>query len=518
MGMWVQSLRLTNIRSFEDEPFEFSRGINLIVGPNNAGKSTVLLPLLSLQEGLQELSVSDLRIGAHQGTVELNFHDFDENLFGGKYGRMCIKLSRNRPVERRGVEQGADNETIIKRASSAEPHNFIYPFLSQRKGKPLSGSVNETIVKQVGPTIENLVAKIDRLKDPEYMPHHRFYRDACESVLGCIVTTRPEGAQWKAIYRVNSDEEIPLDAMGAGTTALLGLLVHLAMAIDRLFLIEEPENDIHPRALRGLLDLILQSSEYNQFMITTHSNIVLKRLGGASDSTVFLLDYKFVNRVPTSTVTRVEPSPEARREVLESLGYELSDLDMWDAWLILEESSAEKIIRKYLIPWFVPFLQHRLRAFSARSISGVRPKFQAFHELFVFIHLTDAYKNRAWVVVDQGNEEAEVIKKLQEEYKRSWGSDHFRQFTKHNFEEYYPDQFADKIAAAVKTSDKQERRAAKERLLAEVEAWIEENDDIAKAAFEQSAAEVIAILQEIATELSPATDASSRSPGREGRS
>jgi hypothetical protein len=55
------------------------------------------------------------------------------------------------------------------------------------------------------------------------------------------------------------------------------------------------------------------------------------------------------NVIPTSTVREVPATREARIGVLRRLGYELSDFDLWDGWLILEESSAEVIIR-YLIP------------------------------------------------------------------------------------------------------------------------------------------------------------------------
>ena len=41
--------------------------------------------------------------------------------------------------------------------------------------------------------------------------------------------------------------------MGEGVANIVGLLVDLCLAENKLFLIEEPENDIHPKALKGLL-------------------------------------------------------------------------------------------------------------------------------------------------------------------------------------------------------------------------------------------------------------------------
>src|SRR5208282_6863616 len=48
--MWVKSLHLKNIKSFADsDEIEFSSGINLLVGPNNAGKSTIIRAISVLQ-------------------------------------------------------------------------------------------------------------------------------------------------------------------------------------------------------------------------------------------------------------------------------------------------------------------------------------------------------------------------------------------------------------------------------------------------------------------------------------
>lgn len=59
--MFVKKLNAINIRSFEKINLEFSKGINLIVGPNNAGKSTILRCLQKLQMGLQSLGKEDIR-------------------------------------------------------------------------------------------------------------------------------------------------------------------------------------------------------------------------------------------------------------------------------------------------------------------------------------------------------------------------------------------------------------------------------------------------------------------------
>lgn len=280
--------------------------------------------------------------------------------------------------------------------------------------------------------------------------------------------------------------------MGEGVSNILGLILDLCVAKDKLFLIEEPENDIHPKALKKLLNLIIEKSDTNQFVITTHSNIVLKHLGSCDESKIFKVDMEFEDRIPTSYVSEIENTPEARREVLEDLGYELFDFDVWDTWLILEESSAEVIIREFLIPHFVPGLKDVLKTCAAGSVSKVSARIEALHSLCLFLHLQKSFNDRIWVIVDGGDNEKKITDDLKNKYK-SWKEDRIVQFTEHDFEKYYPQQFQEQVSDILTKSDN-DKRKAKKGLLDEVKKWYKENPDEAKEEFEKSAKEVIDIL------------------------
>ena len=48
--MIVSSIHIKNIKSFENsDKIKFSKGINILVGPNNAGKSVIINALCHLQ-------------------------------------------------------------------------------------------------------------------------------------------------------------------------------------------------------------------------------------------------------------------------------------------------------------------------------------------------------------------------------------------------------------------------------------------------------------------------------------
>ena len=188
--------------------------------------------------------------------------------------------------------------------------------------------------------------------------------------------------------------------------------------------------------------------------------------------------------------------------LLEELGYEFNDFGLWDAWLFLEESSAERIIKDYLIPWFCPKLKNKLRTYSSSSSSEVEIKFKDFNNLFVFLHLTPSYKNKAWVVIDAGLEETKIMEKMRSYYvvNNGWNKNNFQQFSKHDFEEYYPFEFQAKFQE-INILKKDSKRKGKENLLNDLIRWIVEDEKRAKTEFKNSASEVIEILKTIAKSL-----------------
>jgi hypothetical protein len=273
----------------------------------------------------------------------------------------------------------------------------------------------------------------------------------------------------------------------------------LALSEGKLFLIEEPENDLHPRALKALLDLIIKSAEKNQFVISTHSNIVVRHLASLPDSRLYNITLNTEIQPAEAKATLVENKPDARLAVLRDLGYELYDFDLWDGWLILEESSAERIIRDYLIPWFAPKLS-RIRTISANSISQVEANFEDLNRLVRFTHLEDAYKDAVWVRVDGDDIGKETCKKLQERY-AAWKPDRFDCFEQEQFEKFYPEEFQVEADMALVIQDRRAKRLAKNDLLSKVRSWLDEDEQRGRKALERSAKNVISHLQKIESQL-----------------
>jgi hypothetical protein len=379
-----------------------------------------------------------------------------------------------------------------------EPENFIYTYLSKRKVAGFDQAVNQAKALGVGINLYNLVSKVDRLANVGY-PKEPEYTALCEKVLGYRISTLQSENGHQAGISTSPYEYIPIEAMGEGVSSLLGLITDLCMADGNLFLVEELENDIHPEGLKAILDVIVEKSSSSQFIVSTHSNIVTKYLGSAPGAKVFNveLDYQ-PGTIPTSRISEVEPTPEARIPVLRRLGYELYDFDLWEGWLILEESSAEVIIKDYLTPWFAPKLS-RVRTVSTGGTGNVGATFADFQRLFLFTRLEPQYKERAWVIADGDDTGKQVIERLQSDFK-TWPQDHFRTWGETDFERYYPARFTAQVDAALAQAHGAKPKA-KKRLLDEVKQWCDECETEAREAFEESADEVIGVLKGIEQEL-----------------
>src|SRR5262245_5602157 len=130
--MQIKRLTLTQFRAFEQAEFEFQPGMNLLVGVNGVGKSTVLEALrILLSQTLPEFTVSksksdvftasDITIGQDYVTAELQFEalGIDFNYLAHKQGdeysdkplrtkaayRPAHHVGRHKRIERRRAQE-----------------------------------------------------------------------------------------------------------------------------------------------------------------------------------------------------------------------------------------------------------------------------------------------------------------------------------------------------------------------------------------------------------------------------
>lgn len=468
--MFVQSVNLRNVRSFENIELNFSKGINLLVGNNNSGKSTIIKSLYKLQEP-NTLGPDDVRKTKSSSRIVIDLHGISERdafLFTINHKgnapapkaspiKVIFNSSTSFLQPKIGVEHLWFNSDIPHEMDTTgkikllgdnnNPQsftdfyglpnietldNFIYPFFSKRKAYSYNHQNFGTKESfSVSDDLRNITPKIQKIGNPSHPKNKEFVRLVNE-ILGFTIGVIPhrENDSNTGIF-VTDTMVIPIEHMGEGVVNIIGLLVLLLTEDHKLYLIEEPENDIHPAALKKLLQVIISKSSNNQFVISTHSNIVVKHLGIPS-AKIFRIEWKPYfkvksDKLPTSLVNEIANTPGPKMELLESLGYDLFDFDLYKSYILFEESSAEKIVRDFLIPEFCPSLQFKVKTIAVSGSSDLEPRFHNFLSLFVFIHQTPIYHAKAWVFADGDKSGKASIASLKKKF-TSWPRDCFINF------------------------------------------------------------------------------------------
>jgi predicted ATPase len=504
-NMKIGNLRLVGIRCFEDTgDINFDRRCNIIVGRNNAGKSTVLKALLGLQ-GFP-FDGHDLRpgeIAAAYITVQID--DIIPTSPIGNINRNVSDKSIRVISQFKGVSPEYQGSTSAQLNpghplfTSTRPSHTIVPFLAKRKALSFDHNISLSPQSQLNGTLQSLYSRIDLLATYGHPDHGRFC-DAVLKIVGLPITMRASPNGKEAGFYFDSDNFVTLERMGDGVSEMVALIVELCVERNKIFILEEPETNLHPKGLKALLEMIRIASQQNQFFVATHSNVVVRELGSMKDGKVFRVYRDGDSYTSPSKVEEVERTPHAHMELLRDLGYEFMDFNLHEAWLFLEESSAESVFRDVLIPFFAPDLRGRLRTYSAGGATNLEPSVSEFQRLVVFVHLQPAYQNRIWIRADGDEKGVEVVNKLKSTFPRL-NQEALRTFEKAQFEYYYPQCFHKAVASVLAIKDKNVRRKKKAELLQGVLDWTESNKDEARAAWSVSANEQIELIQTIRAKI-----------------
>lgn len=129
-----------------------------------------------------------------------------------------------------------------------------------------------------GSSLPWMISKLQKENEERY----RLWLDHLQSVLPDLkeikIIERPEDKHVYTLVEYTNNLKVPSWNLSDGTLRLLALTILAYIPSEnRIYLIEEPENGIHPKALESVLQSL--SSVYDaQVLLTTHSPIVLNIL------------------------------------------------------------------------------------------------------------------------------------------------------------------------------------------------------------------------------------------------
>lgn len=169
--MFVKNLRLKGIRNFENVFLEFSSGMNLLVGGNNSGKSTIIKGVYKMQQ-IDVLDNKSINAFVESGEIVINFTQINENDFSsfklkkddfsasvlkrrslGFVFNMFINndirdealIHVNGPINEKHLDdRGVLSNSLVNfygLSDTKNNNNFIYPFFSKRRNEHASSQV-----------------------------------------------------------------------------------------------------------------------------------------------------------------------------------------------------------------------------------------------------------------------------------------------------------------------------------------------------------------------------------------
>ncbi len=316
--MRISRLSLRNYRAYESLDLELSPGMNVIVGENNVGKSSlmqavqlvmslptgsqlsrdywpdgnpkgplsILAELVLTKDELEKLSASlpnpqKTALKDHlllsticqspTQTTETKVEFVDPST-GKTSARFRPNLGGYTTDPDGAIVIGtAVNPTYSLVQKTLIEEGFHFPEFRQR---PSSGEIGDEDSPRSTEGIR-LAAVLYRLKNGPLVDRTIFERvqHSFHSIFSKLELQAIKKANQPivVIKRSETNHELPLAELGGGILEMLLVLTHVVDQRDKIFTIDEPEAHLHPHSQRVLADELVRSSSKNQFLVITHS-------------------------------------------------------------------------------------------------------------------------------------------------------------------------------------------------------------------------------------------------------
>ena len=390
------SIKVENYKCFGEETgFEEVRRVNLIIGRNNSGKSSLLDLIEAISLKNYQFDTNTWRHD-HQPRVifesrvseEVASRTFPASTSGGKirmshgeYGKKYI--GRKIKWTRMGT-QGASQSQLIECDDTD-----IHPPLSQ-SGDYIQRLPNSMPIFLEGKQFRRLLAERDIIPEQSLggdikihtngigitnaiqcfinktgLPSDLVERDmlnalnsifAHDALFTDIVCQEDEKNKWEIYLEEEHKGRIPLSQSGSGLKTVISVLACLILVphLEKkslnhyVFGFEELENNIHPALLRRLNDYIYQMSVENDFVyfLTTHSNVLIDQFSKQSDAQIVHVTSRGSYSTCTTAKTYIQ-----NNGILDDLDIRASDILQANGIIWVEGPSDRIYINRWIDLW-----------------------------------------------------------------------------------------------------------------------------------------------------------------------
>ncbi|MCR9181700.1 MAG: AAA family ATPase [Flavobacteriaceae bacterium] len=378
-------IQIKNFKCFDDEGcvIENLREINIIIGKNNSGKSS-LIEIIKFLSTKDKTFFKNKRNGktpeliiSHKIKKELISKAFPQSTSGGLIGmnhylygltfeNSILKYSLNENGQKKFT--GLDKEYISE--ASRYFDNYVSKLTNQIENKTFSHlsaerdilpekSNSELVITTTGIGATNLVQQI--------INRDVYNSDLVEKTLlkelntivnpdinfSRILVQQNEEKTWEIYFENIEDGRIPLSKMGSGvkTVFLVLILLYVKPVIDKksikdhVFALEELENNLHPSLQRRLYYYLYEFSNKNKciFFLTTHSNIVIDLFNSIETSQIF-----HINKIKGKTKINAIINQSDFKKILDDLEVKASDILQSNGIIWVEGPSDRTYINRWI--------------------------------------------------------------------------------------------------------------------------------------------------------------------------
>lgn len=317
----IKSLSIEGFKKFQNFKVDFNKHVNILVGENAAGKSTILeaiklvlnqeykysdksaLKDLFNQENIKTFEQNPSRETLPKILIQLEFeldplnNKYAKDYYGenekdkrvkkegyGIYFECSYDADIDPEIEQSIAEKKIPLEfyTLKWQTFSGQPYqtikrplNFLFINTSERSSSSAFNYYNKTL----------FTSKYDELDKIRYK---NTFRQKLEEIfkelkLKPLSENREFSIDTKKVTLENVlyilENSIPLENQGSGTESLIKTQIALDKTNNlNLILFKEPENHLSPSSLDKMLSEIITNQENSQIIITTHSNTIASRL------------------------------------------------------------------------------------------------------------------------------------------------------------------------------------------------------------------------------------------------
>ena len=345
----LQKVSIQNFKSLKDVTLELQK-VNLLIGPNNSGKSNFLKALelwgkyISFQNEQNRFvkTINDLEeFSFKKKKNNLKFEVlFDNELLGCNisssvdgYSGVDYKIlfdGETYPASipsdysnNHAIELSVFNETARVHIRNLE--RKVFENIQIYNINPFKLIIPQGLksVKILDNDCSNLIAFLFTLSNDNEVVFQRIQDDFAKCVIDFVrIKTPPintsEGGKLSLKFFDKDGNDYWADEVSEGILYFLALIciVHQPNP-PKLLLLEEPEKGIHPRRIREVLDFIFQLAEDKdiQVIMTTHSERVLDEFEDIPEA-VFIFDKDEEGATQVKNLLRdiIEPSNKLMEE------------------------------------------------------------------------------------------------------------------------------------------------------------------------------------------------------------